>query len=487
MAGEINDAVGTVNPTDLLNQALAQQAIQASQNAQGMNAASAGMDTRFGGPSLAQLQNQNVANTQAGIAQAAQMQAINQQRNEQSVPRAQFGVINGLTGQLENPGTGDILQDAQGNQLASKARLVNMAQQSNAIQGLQPGQQNAAQQQSQMMAGVMHSISNLPPEHQEMAYERAVGVLAGKGVINMDQMPIWSQGGKDLMAAQVNIMNLQNRQQQLLETIKTGGNVQAAAAANKNVDPSQLLGVGGSGGGMNPQAIANAPISSLNPGQLDVRNAQIKAQKDTIGNQVAMGQTGGVGQPVGAPIGARAAALFGATSTAAGKIDQLQSLLNNNPSLNILGARAGASIPGGAKLLNQNQQDFNTLVSSLNDTLDQMKSNGADPNSITKMAKLIPAADDSRQSMMNKLNLFKHEAGVIQTALDPSGHIANQMSGAATAPAPGGIPGHIVQQIPHMTPQVWANIQAARMGGQASQPQAAPYIQPGQAYDLSKL
>ncbi len=341
------------------------------------------------------------------------------------------------------PNGGPMLRDQNGTWLQTPSVLANQAQgalaskgidptrgdagtaqQMRAMQGFNPGEKMPIQIKAQMMQGLAQAITQLPPEDRQIAYERAVGVMAGKGTVNIHDMPEWTAGGEAYMKQVADQKNLADQQ---LETIKTQGALGAAyIKAHGDVQVAQAKN-GTLGGALNGAPI---PLEDQLKGIMNDPTKTPLEKKQAMDGLKDMGLTDGPGEPVGAPISARSMKSFTAANTAMQHIDAMSTLLTTNPNLSILGAKFGTSLGGLANAaLSPTQQSFNTLATHLNDFVNNVSGEPSlEKGQIDRLSKSLPTTGDSAATILQKLQLLKDESKNVIASVDPSGHIARVLS-----------------------------------------------------------
>lgn len=397
--------------------------------------------------------NQDAVTT--GFAGGQLQNYLQEQQKYAAVPKAQAGVMNPdgsvsapylmnsqgapvLTADGRGFAPGQLIQDINGERLDSQESLSNQAAKFRASQGYNPGEASKDQMQAKFMTDLSHSILSLPAEDRHLAYERAMGLAAGKGVIEMNEAPPWDKGGRELT---------QHIADQSAATQLGVARIQAGASIAGHQMESQN------------QAALNESIINKNNAMAakDLREGNTGPSLDQQLKQASldekMGRTGGEGQPVGAPISARAAKTYTAASEALDHVEQLRDLLANNPHLSILGAKL-AGTTGINRLLTPEQQKFNTLTMSLNDSMKNMGGEGGvEKAKLDQLSHLLPTIGDHPENIANKLEILTKEAANIRNALDPSGHIQRSFE---QLPQPGQAPQIPVQNPPQPLPSMQA-------------------------------
>lgn len=357
-----------------------------------------------------------------------------------------FGVLNGLTGELENPGTGEVMKDAQGRSLLSQSDLANLqsqklasmginpnngdagiAESARAFRGYNPGEQTKDEVQANTMRSLGDSIMNLPPEDRQIAYERAVGVMAGRGDLKIHDMPEWTKGGQQFMAA---MQNQKDTQDQMMQVLKNQGAVQAAAAGNKNnKDPS--------GTGLTSAPTAPIPLKQQLTQTLNDPNSTPLVKTQTITAMEKMGLTGDPGEPVGAPVTARAVKTFTAANETLKNVDSLATLIHQNPDMNLFKPKVSNALGGlGNTLLSPQQQQFNVLTSHINDAITNMSGDASiDKNQLNRLSDQLPSVGDAAGTIAQKLSTLRDEAAGIKVGIDPTGHIQRLLDQPQLNPA----------------------------------------------------
>lgn len=419
---------------------------------------------------------------------------------------------------------GAVTRDSNGIALQTPDALNNIAAQQRATQGYNVGQSSQAQIKSDMMRNLGQAIMGLPAEDRQMAYERAIGVMAGKGQLQLHDMPGWDKGGQEAMQAAATQKNQQEQAMQVLKNIGTSNEAMIKAGLDPATGkPSQVLGkdqtllnpnqqpVQGAAGGSN---LVNTLQTKLN----DPNTSAIERNEIITAMQQLPGGSGGVGQPVGKPISGRVMDKYTNAFLTAQHADDLQKLLTTNPQMSITEAKLGNALGGSVNgALSPAQQQFNLLSGHLNDTLKTFNSNDVPKGQIDTMSKLLPTFGDNPATAAQKLSMLKEQAATMMQAADPSGHIAAliaQQKQAAqqpegqpvmgmVAPAPGGAPpaapimpqgqpqGQPMpqqQQMPQplqggAMPPPLAPSQPAYNPNAASSFGAAPVLQPGDTMD----
>ncbi len=411
-----------------------------------------------------QTPNQDALTT--GMAAGQLQNYLAEQQKYAAVPKFQAGVMNPdgsvsapylMNSQgapvLNSSGTGfapgQLLTDVQGKPLESQQSLANTAAIARANQGFNPGENTKDQIQAQIMTDLAKNILTLPEEDRQLAYERAMGLAAGKGVIQMNEAPPWDKGGRELTR---HIADLKSQTE---------------------------LGVAG----LNAQGrVGEAQINSQGAADVAGINAQARqGGAPTVAQQLQqasldekLGNTGGPGQPIGAPISARAAKTYTAASEALDHVEQLKNLLAQNPNLSIFGAKL-AGHAGANRLLSSQQQEFNTLTRSLNDSMKNMGGEGGvEHDKLDQLSHLLPTIGDHPETIAKKLDILTKESANIRNALDPSGHIArsfSQLAGNTGEVNPSPLPSvaGATTAVPQLSPEQWAQIRALRARGAPAQ------------------
>lgn len=399
----------------------------------------------------------------------------------------------GLSGQL-----GPMIRDANGQTLQTPDALANTAGEARASQGLNPGQSNDAQLKSDAMSKLMSSVASLPKEDQHTAYERAIGVLAGQGKVEIHDLPSWENGGRDFMMkmaslqnqGQISVANVQ-AQNALQNTALQGQNQAQVASINQQpnliksqIAQQQMQGQpqGGSGVQNQLQNVISSPLAT----PADKASA--------IKSLTELGMTGaaGSGLPVGAPVSARAATTFVSSNQGLSQVQEMAKLLQSG-TVNPAVAMAAEKIPGGNTMLSPEDQRFNSLRLGLNSALNNVK---GDPSishdMLDNLSKRIPTVGDSKSEVASKLNDLQSHFTDLKTSLDPDGHIQRAISQNQAPQAPA-VPAHFEAAAPGLTSQQAMAIMQMRQQAQAPQqqpqqmpPQQGPApmpLQPGDRMD----
>ncbi len=378
---------------------------------------------------------------------------------------------------------------------------AGIAQSTRAFKGYNPNEQSKDEIQASMMRNLGQAISQMPPEDRQIAYERAIGVMAGKGSIQIHDMPEWTKGGQQFME---NMQRQKDTQEQIMEGLRNQGKVGAATA--KALGKNGLVG--------SPQVQQNVKDSVMaainNPATPPLqRNQLISSAKD-------MGWTGDPGEPVGAPISARAIKTFTAANETLKNTQALSDLFVKNPDMNLFFPKASGAAGGlGNALLSPQAQQYNVLSSHINDAISNMSGDSSiDKNQLKRLSDQLPAVGDDPKTIGTKLAILRDEASNIKSGIDPSGHVerllsqpalnASQQQAAQPVMNPGQPPSpqqapqqatqmdpvqEIMKSHPQLSPQQAAygfqQMQKAAASQQAPQgmlaqasQQPAPYVQP---------
>lgn len=434
--------------------------------------------TNYDGPINTGYSGLSYAEEQIKRQQEQNMLAAAQQQGEQQRqqnPFFKFGVMNGNTGQLMNPGTGEVLEDANGQRMVSNSALDNQAAGVRASQGFNAGEKTKDQVQAEMMTNLAKSIKGLPADQQHLAYERGIGALMGKGVVSFSEAPPWDKGGRDLVE---HIEKMKNDTQLGVAQIQ-GQSAQGVASTNAQggIEEAKIK-----QGLYSPQAAQSGDVETQMKTIIADPAKSPLEKEQAIGVLTKMGATGGAGQPVGDAINARGAQKYAGAAEGIKDLDELGGLLKSNPNMSILGAKAYNSA-GLNKLLGPEQQRYNTLTTDLNDFMHSLGGEGGlSKNKIDKLSSLLPTVGDNPQEQMKKIENLRTEYVRLQASLDPSGHIQRNLEKQglvdprdklpdAAAQAPAAAP-----LVHGLDPNQWAQLQMIRQqrAAQSSPGQLAP-------------
>lgn len=354
-------------------------------------------------------------------------------------PGANTPWVRGADGKMYHANT-PMLVDQNGVALQTPAALNNIAAQSRAVQGYDVGQQSKAQVQADTMRGLSQAIMNMPPEDRQIAYERAVGVMAGRGTLQIHDMPEWTKGGQEFVSQMSDQKAQQDQALQVLKNMGTSNQAMINRGFNPDGTPlAQPAAPGASAGAGAPGALG-APQQAAGPRQqlLDIINNPTSAPLQKSQAADAFNKIDENGQPVGAPISARAAKMYTTSALVAQHAADLSDLMRNNPQLNITESKLAGSLGGlGNYALSPAQQKFNTLTGYLDGAIKNLGDSGADKGQIDRMSKLNVNMGDSPQTAAVKLQMLQQEANVAKTAVDPSGHIASLLAQQQQQQQPG--------------------------------------------------
>lgn len=368
-----------------------------------------------------QLQNANAQATRPWELQDNQGQAI------------RGAAMMGPGGNVTNPWTGDQIMDSNGNRLSTAASLQNTAAGVRAGQGLNPGQSNDAQMKSDLMGKLSASIASLPEADQHTAYERAVGVLAGKGVVDIHGLPSWEQGGRDFM------MQMANNQTQNQESLLGQQQLMQKYMFDRTLPMQQM--------GMQIQMAKTAAGINLQNAQANASgiNAAATAQNAGLnpdGTQIAGGVPGG-GKPLSST---DAKALNSATATL-NSVQQMRAALQSGN-----GSMIATNLP--RVLQGSDTQKLGDLQTQLGSSVGTLIGSNRLSEAQQKIALgLVPSATDTPSTKMAKLDQLESLAGNVAKGIRP---YTNTQPGVAPAAQ------SLMAMHPGLTPQQAQAILAAR-------------------------
>lgn len=434
------------------------------------------INTGTNGLSYQQLQaNQNLG----------QLSNILAQQSMQQAAAAMSPQIVGKSPEGENvwtsPNTGGF-HDAMGNAQADPRAVMQRAALARADQGLNPGQSSEAQLKSNAMSQLMNSISTLPKEDQHTAYERAVGVLAGQGKVEIHDLPSWENGGRDFM---MKMAQMQNQGQIAVANVQAQNALQLGAQtgatelgkAQISTQPELIKSQVMQQAYQQPQQPGTNPVQAQLQATLNNPLASPADKESAMKALVAGGMTGpaGSGLPVGAPISARAATTYASANQGLSQVQELSDLLGSGK-VNPIEAMGAEKIPGGNALLSPENQRFNTLRLALNSAVNNVK---GDP-SISKdvldnLTKRLPTLGDTKEEIASKINDLQGHFSTMKTTLDPDGHIARALQQQSAAPSAQA--SSIPSLPPGVAPDQWKQIiqmRLAKMQSSAAAPQGQP-------------
>ncbi len=283
-----------------------------------------------------------------------------------------FGVLDGMTNQRINPGTGEIMEDATGQVLQSGAALNDQAAQVRAAKGFNVGEETPDQIQAKMMTGLAKSIEGLPEEDRHLAFERGIGVLMGKGVVQFGEVPAWDRGGKEL-AEHIAKMDSDTK----LGVAEIGARGQIGASQN----------------------VAQGNIGAANiQAQGALSAAQTKAQADVTEAQLRYGQ-GGRGNPQLTKELAKTDAMT--VKEAQESFDTAQSIKNNLQSITSSNPTASAGIIGRLGNTAVNTLGLSTDTGTANRQIEQASNTLA--LQMKSLYKMTGAMSDSDRAFLQNM------------------------------------------------------------------------------------
>jgi hypothetical protein len=434
-----------------------------------------------------------LANQLQNASPGALMAAFNLMEKERKVPVPQFeaGVMSGgalyaptadagLSGKL-----GPMLRDANGQQLMTPDQISNQAAQVRASKGFDFNEKTPDQIQAQMMTGMSKSIMNLPPDQQHLAYERGIGVLMGKGVVNFNEAPPWDQGGRELVK---HIAELEAQTKLGVASLNAQGQVGAAReGAQGQLDASRIQAQGRLG---EAQAQANAEMMKTAAGapmrEAMVGKTQAEAEK---ARAEALSISRGGNSKLAEKLAGTDASMYKDANDAIDVAASIRSNLNNIKEANMAGSEGTLSSIGNKALgslgVNTDTVVANKQIEQASNALAlQLKSlykmTGAmSDNDVNLLKAMTPKLEDTRESRAAAIeNLGKFTDYVTQRSTAMQNYI--QSNGTSKGfntewqkQYPNGAQTYIEQTVseknqptPHgLTDEQWKKIQEMRGAG----------------------